>query len=862
METRTTVPKINLVAPIDPEHQTRVFSDRKWYTRSHYLDELPSVDNVLLIFFYIAIGVEKTKRLVVGYFALPKHTGTAVRDKIDGRFIQAEGGDFSSMSADEGFAVEFLSHIELPYLESKRGDVLWQIDNKDSLKILESARHAHLDSEDPEAVKVVNGIEMMIEDLTTETDAPTPIPAEFEAELNRLPRWLRKELEQCEIESLPQNQEFIKTLVAQSKENPRYRLQAAALQIRQNDYKYILSLANYCYSRAFQLLDESKYEHAAQCFLDAADMYQRDPMITETGWKIEKRVECVRRSIEARVKQSQEEHQYSAAVEQIQRETLAKLGAVRKYLPHDEIDKRIRVAYYVSLGNRLLEQDDTEAFLELLEAAVATDIRDELPKRLIARYYERLSDKFSKKPSPSLEDLEEATAYKLKALQIEEQLYEQKQSDNALMVVLEVKVDYHKLCAYVASRKRDLASFVESIDEAITNAEKVNSRFPSEDRETNVHFLRGIKFSELAKCYEEVADKSKYHQKACDEYRYIAAREGQRRFVRHQMWHCFYELRRLVGAPGSDFETVRSSSEEALRHEWATPLGEQWLRTNTLQEHKGLHISIAAFHEDVQTSELDVLKQTIRAMELHGARDQVRRIANLIYGIQLIRANGLTHERFVGDAVRSIELAIRQLLEGDSISPETLIDDLQIETERTEKEKTETEILSKIRRRKLAEDFNFECKQSVCSPRSKGPVFVDGLHETVTAFLNSHSGGQLIIGVEDSTFEILGIERDIEKYSNSRDSFKQAILGHVSDSLHPTQSSYIGPITITFPEVCGQTLLLMEVKPGAYKQGLYVDKEGTACIRKDARLQRITSPTEKDELARQRREGEGMWSTS
>ncbi len=444
-------------------------------------------------------------------------------------------------------------------------------------------------------------------------------------------RWLRKELEQCEIESLPQNQEFIKTLVAQSKENPRYRLQAAALQIRQNDYKYILSLANYCYSRAFQLLDESKYEHAAQCFLDAADLYQRDPMITETRWKEEKRLECVRRSIEARVRQTLKEHHYSADIEQIQSEAFKNLGALRQYLPHSEIDRQIRIAYYVGLGKYLLEQDDIEEFMKALEVAVATDIADDLPKGLVARYYERLSDRLAKKRSPSLEDWEGATAHKLKALQIMQQLYEQNQSDKTLVVFLETKVDYYKLCAIVASRKGDVARFEESIDEAIANAEKVSRDFPSNHRETNVHFLKGMKFAELAQTSEEAIDKSTYHQKAYDEYRFSPACESEKRFIIHQMWHCFYRLRHRISLPESDFDSVRLCSQEALQHEWATDIGEQWLSKHTLQEHKGLHISITVFHDNVQTSELRLLKQTIHTMDNYGTRDSVRRIANLIY---------------------------------------------------------------------------------------------------------------------------------------------------------------------------------------------------------------------------------------
>ena len=60
-------------------------------------------------------------------------------------------------------------------------------------------------------------------------------------------------------------------------------------------------------------------------------------------------------------------------------------------------------------------------------------------------------------------------------------------------------------------------------------------------------------------------------------------------------------------------------------------------------------------------------------MEAKEVKPAIRKIANLVYGIQLIRSCGFD-ERIIGETVKAIRSAIRQLLESNTISADDIID--------------------------------------------------------------------------------------------------------------------------------------------------------------------------------------------
>jgi len=858
MDTNASVANVNLVVGINWRDYDKIISERIWYTRA--IAELDVIkDAIRLVFFYTVHEInERNERLLVGCFAFPKYAGTAVRDPIEKKFIFSQDGNYGAMSADEDFAIKFPLSVKLPYLSSKTGERLWRVSDEEALGMLRSIYDIQLRSEDATTQDVLNIIELLVDELETATEVSIPVPPEIEAELTRIPDWLLEELNQCETAELPQNQSFIKSLLGRSGKNPLYNLQAAALQIGLGDYKFLLSLANYCFLQGYALQRESSYEEAARYFLEAANLYQRDPMITGSGWKQQKRSECVTKYIEAHVEFVLEANAHALSYQETETAISARIGVIRKYLPPAEIQRRIHVAYYASMG-WFLYNSNHDAFLELI-SGIEGDIGDELPPELLAIYYDLLADQFAKKKGPCSNDFVQAANYKHQSLQIYKRLLDERQSDRARIGFLERSVDYYKLNALASSCDGDIDSFVKYIDTAIGFAEEINEEYPTEHRELNIHFLKGMKLGELTGHTEDIAEKAEFHLRASDEYSNITSFEGQKRYIFHQLLYYFYRLRHLIGTTDQDFGAAMLLSQEALEADWAKSIGSRYIQKYTLDVQKCLHLSIATFGSEASTQELEKLLYVAQTMEAREIKPSVRKIAQLVYGIQLIRLCGVNDERIIGETVRAIRSAICQLLESDTISADDIYDELQMEKEKLVEEETEQEILSKLRRRKLEEDFSVEAKEFLCDPTCARPKILTSIHQTVIAFLNSPHGGNIFVGVEDDTYTPVGVDTDLGRYGESRDKLKQAILSHIQDNLPQTLHRFMPGITISFPVVKGHTLAWIKVPPGTYELGLYVDNDGVAFIRKDGRLQRISDSVEKDEFAQQKREKRGIWS--
>jgi len=330
------------------------------------------------------------------------------------------------------------------------------------------------------------------------------------------------------------------------------------------------------------------------------------------------------------------------------------------------------------------------------------ELRNQLPVELLAAYYDAMTDVFAKKKGTCQEDFIQAADYKSQAMKIYKSLYEEGQSNYARTGYLARSVDYHKYGALAAACGNDLAGFNDNIDIAIRVAEELNEAFPKEIHETNIHFLRGMKYSELSKHSEKTSEKAELHAKARDEYFLDNSRESQRRYVFHQLLFYFHKLRDLIGKANQDFEAARLLSMEALQADWAKSLGKQYLPNYTLEEHKGLHLSVATFGYNMDFKDLENLYDAIQIMEAREVKTSIRKIARLVYGIQLIRACGIDDNRIIGETIKAIRSAIRQLLESNTISADEIYDELQVEKEKIVEEETEQEILSKLRRRKLA----------------------------------------------------------------------------------------------------------------------------------------------------------------
>jgi hypothetical protein len=847
---------LNLLVGIDPSNWNKVISERIWYSQA--INEIENKDQICLLFFYTFLdgNAERKERFIIGCFVYPKYVGNATRDSIAKKFIPSQDGQYSTLVADEDFAVSFSVYVKLPYLPSKKGEKVWQIDDADALSILKISYDAHAKaSDDIDTNRVKNVLELLIEEMETKTSLSFYDAHQLASEVKQIPNWLRNELEQCQLGELPQTYNVVKNLLSRAFAHPLYNLQAAKIQIKLGDYKFLLSLANYCYSMGFLAFKENRFDDSSRYFLEAANLYQKDPMITGSEWKQQKRLECISKFIEAHVCLTLLKHSYQLSYSDLETQLSCFLiGQLRKYLPAPEIQKRLLIVYYTAVGWHLYNSDPS-AFCELL-SALSEDIRDLLPKELLAIYFDQVADKYSKRKSSCYDDFLKAAQHKNQAVLIYKQLWtENPKNERAQVGYLERSIDYYKFLALAASCNNEVDAFAQNIDTAIYLAEQINDSFPSEPRQENVHFLKGLKYGELSKSAENAEKKAHFHLLAYQEYKQCITVESQRRYYFHQLMYFFHRLCHLI-VNSEDWDAVRLLSQEALLADCFAASNMKYLPLYMLEEHKVIHLSISTFSSNADLKDLEYLRIVVQESE--SIKSSIRKIARLVYGIQLIRLCGITDERIIGKTVKAIRSAIRQLLESRTILADEIYDELEAEKEKSIEEQTEQEIFSRLRRRKIEEDLTLEVKEKLFEPNSE--KFSKTISQCVIAFLNSPYGGSIVVGVEDDTYSIIGIESDLAKFQNSKDKLKQAILSHIQDRLPSTLHKYLPQdITITYPQVQGHTLILIKIPPGIYDLGLYVDVDGIAYIRKDGRLQRITDPVERDELSHQKRNKQGIW---
>jgi hypothetical protein len=317
METKSMVPSKNFVVGVHWKVYENVFKERIWYTRA--IEEIiPYKNNIRIIIFYTIFNPDEnnTERKMVGCFVSPNYLGNATKEPIEKKFILTEGGSYAAVGADEDFALRFFITDRLPYLSSKSGTSIWQINDDETLNILKSVHQKHYQLDSSEANEILSVLELVIDELEKNATTDTVSP-EIEEELRVLPDWLKKEVESCDTADLPVDQNFVRKLIGRSKRNPLYSLQAAAIQIKLVDYKFLLSLANYCYSQGFASFEKKEYKESAKYFLEAADLYQRDPMITDTGWKQQKRLECISKYISAHVQELLDINKYTQSSDEL-----------------------------------------------------------------------------------------------------------------------------------------------------------------------------------------------------------------------------------------------------------------------------------------------------------------------------------------------------------------------------------------------------------------------------------------------------------------------------------------------------------------------------------------------------------------
>jgi len=840
-----------------PLHRAKyVFGEKIWYCPSDMFDEVRDVkDQIRIIFFTTEHEVSKgqTERQVLGYYFYPEYKGKAVFDRLSRSFVHSETGGYDVVSGEDGEVVRFDRYIKLPYLESIHGQRIWRFDNSEAIKILQVAQEVHLRTEDPHRVqRTVSYIHTVLSDLEEKEILVSPdISQEYEA----LSPWLREKLDECQVSELPATRGFIRKLIARAQErrNPDYYLQAAKLQVHNGDYKFVITLANYCLECGFSELRTERWDSAFRSFLEAASLYQSDPMITETGWKREQRLRSLHLAIQAVTSRVLESSGYtlseSTCLDAVGGDALEVL---KRQLPTHKIREFIRESYYVRMAIHLLNSDQIRDFLQFYENAPE---KIEFPQWMTLRYYGAKAKELGKKAHARSEDFAQAAEYRKRAAN----LVAQSEGEESA-AYLEEMIDYHKYCALARNLNGDLADFESHIDKAIELAESLkDGPEATEYHHQNFHFLTGMKYGEMARHEPDPEIQADYHFRAFKAYSQVESAVTEGRSVFHQLMGYQSLLRSKLGKAPEDFAQASQVCQKALTQLWdkgrvgelrrIDPLtyravfealcfltadqlsAERWYRANR-------------FHERVQTESLE---------------ESARKVWNLVYGTRLIEKSGVTLEEVITRLRATVRSAICQLLERKAVSETELYDDwvaIRLEDEQQERKKR---ILSLLRQRKLTtEDMEIECKEFLYSPNYKDRRIIPSLHEAVIFFLNSRDGGQIIIGVEDGTFEVKGIERDFQRFGESEAEIKDAIINHIRDKVQ--EGLTLPSITVSFePVEPDKRVIYIDVPPGDYMRSLYKNNQGIAFIRMDGSKRTIKNALEQDEFAQQRRECKGPW---
>ncbi len=369
----------------------------------------------------------------------------------------------------------------------------------------------------------------------------------------------------------------------------------------------------------------------------------------------------------------------------------------------------------------------------------------------------------------------------------------------------------------------------------------------------------GMKFGELARHETDPEREADFHFHATEAYSQVESVVTEGRSVFHQLMGYQASLRSKLGKAPEDFEEAAQVCREALTELWDKGRIEALekidqlnyravfealclLTTDRLSDERWYRVN--RFHERVQTE---------------GLGEPARKVWNLVYGTRLIEKSGVTLEEVMTSLKAAVRSAICQLLERKAISETELYDDLvaiQVEDEKQERKKR---ILSLLRQQKLAaEDLDVECKELLYEPSNEIRRIISSFHEAVISFLNSLKGGQIIIGVEDGTFEVKGIERDLQRAGGSEAEIKDAIMNHIRDKVQ--EGLPLSSITVSFEVMeTGKKVIYVDVPPGDYMGSLYKNKQGIAFIRMDGSKKTIKNALELDEHAQQRRESRGPW---
>jgi hypothetical protein len=469
------------------------------YTEYHYFCHRdiwrrfikPHEDNLeLILFCYLS---DKKELVASGFFG-DITSGSAYRDINAGRFVKDAEGDYRYIAGAQSRSARFPYDILLPKLNTiSPAGFIRTVSDDEMISALKKAVSVIERIENSDDIAVIEEIEKAIEAIS---DTARDVPGGQYAgkTIVELADWLKEMLD--ETEEIPVTDLKVQVSELQDKaaatEDPRYFLVASKLQFLHGDYKYVLSLANFCYFYGHKLKKDRDYGNAKRAFVEAVKMYLLDPV--EKKWKKDYIDKCAGEFLKLTAFEVADEYGEDLSFEDFFGIISKKSEPLEAYIPIEDLGRRTELQYYASNLERFWDKSDTEGYIKFFgENIIGRPFENSIKPILAARYYQLLAK--GREQHGTDEALLEAAEYRRIAAE-----KQRNRNDGSLTVSAhEDLIEMNKDLALTAYQQNDLARFLECIGEAIDTARKVYETEPTRRRRENIYFLEGLKYRNLAK---------------------------------------------------------------------------------------------------------------------------------------------------------------------------------------------------------------------------------------------------------------------------------------------------------------------------------------------------------------------------
>ncbi|MCP4229069.1 MAG: hypothetical protein GY771_02840 [bacterium] len=434
------------------------------------------------------------KELVAAGYYAGMSIGDAHRDISLGTFLKDTNGEYVYINGNRATSVKFPYDIVLPKLNSmSQAGFIRSVNCTEMRKVMEKALFV-IDSVGGPDGEVTDKVKDAIRVLSEAASETNEDDLYSKTKIVKLTSWLDEALDEVEIPECDDLKTTVRKLQdkAAHEENPNYLLQAARLQLDRNDYKYVLSLANYCYYLAHRKRKLKEYDAAKSAYLEAVKLYRHDPV--HKRWKEEYVNRCISEYLRIVTYEIFSEIEGDFDFDRYFPVAWEAAQAIAPFVSSDVLGRRIESTYFNYRLERIWDERNDGCYVEffsenVLNRPIITDIRS----NLVARYYQLKAKELEQ--DYSSEHFLSAAEYRKKA-------YEAQQTDfrkSSKVSADEDMVECYKDRALAAYLNEDITGFVEDIDRAIKTARSVNEAKPTRRRQENVYDLEGMKYSNLAR---------------------------------------------------------------------------------------------------------------------------------------------------------------------------------------------------------------------------------------------------------------------------------------------------------------------------------------------------------------------------